>query len=402
VVRPRLLLGGLLALLALIAAVAVAGAQSPTPLGLALHSDAGRIGATITGPDGAAVALVERVGDRDVALPTVTLTGGRAEVAALAPWTCDAQLRRFEARTDAEVARAAVRTPSCARRLQVGAVDGHVQPGEKVRVTLVDAWGQGETAKACLDAPHAPARCRSVRVPASPNGRTLRYTLRTSGTTTIAVTGEGGRTVHRRIEVRPPAHLRVLATGDSMIQIIDSYLKARLPNATVRSDARISTGISKPFMLDWVGLAKRQAASVRPDVTIMFIGANDGFPIGSASCCGSDWIAAYAKRAETMMRAYLRDGRGHVYWLLLPPSGKPAFQRVFVAVNAALRQAAKAVGRGVELIDDGAVVAPDGHFSMTLNGKTVRQDDEVHLSTYGASVVANLIIGAMRRDGLVA
>jgi hypothetical protein len=102
-----------------------------------------------------------------------------------------------------------------------------------------------------------------------------------------------------------------------------------------------------------------------------------------------------------MMRAYLRDGRGRVYWLLLPPSGKPQFQRVFVAVNAALRQAAKAVGRGVELIDDGAVVAPGGHFSMTLNGKTVRQDDEVHLSTYGASIVANLIIGALRRDGLV-
>jgi hypothetical protein len=39
---------------------------------------------------------------------------------------------------------------------------------------------------------------------------------------------------------------------------------------------------------------------------------------------------------------------------------------------------------------------------MTLDGKTVRQDDEVHLSTYGASVVANLIIGALRRDGLVA
>jgi hypothetical protein len=276
-----------------------------------------------------------------------------------------------------------------------------VRSGDQVRVTLVDSWGQGERAKACLDVPHASPRCRSVRVPAAPQGLTLRYTLRAAGTTTIAVPGEDGRTVYRRIAVRPPAHLRLLATGDSMIQIIDSYLKARLPGATVRSDAHISTGISKPFMLDWVALAKRQAASVRPDVTVMFIGANDGFPIGSAGCCGSDWIDAYAKRAETMMRAYLRDGQGHVYWLLLPPSGKPQFQRVFVAVNAALRQAAKAVGRGVELIDDGAVVAPGGHFSMTLNGKTVRQDDEVHLSTYGASIVANLIIGALRRDGLV-
>jgi lysophospholipase L1-like esterase len=404
VLRPRLLLGGLLAVLALIGtavAVTVAGAQSPTPLGLALQSDDGRIGATVTGPDGVVVSLVERVGDQDVALSAVTLVDGRAEVATLTPWTCDAQLRRFEARTDTEVARAAVRTPSCARRLEVGDVERRVEPGDKVRVRLVDSWGQGEKARACLDVPHAAPRCRTVRVPASSKGRTLRYRLTTAGRSTIAVTGEGGRTVHRRVDVRPPAHLRLLATGDSMIQIIDSYLKARLPSATVRSGAHISTGISKPFMLDWVALAKRQAASFRPDATVMFIGANDGFPIGSAGCCGSDWIDAYAKRAETMMRAYLRDGAGRVYWLLLPPSGKPQFQRVFVAVNAALRQAAKSVGKGIELLDDGAIVAPGGHFSMTLNGKVVRQDDKVHLSTYGASIVANEIISALRKDGLV-
>ena len=68
------------------------------------------------------------------------------------------------------------------------------------------------------------------------------------------------------------------------------------------------------------------------------------------------------------MRAYLRDGHGRVYWLLLPPAGKPAFQRVFVAVNAALRQAAKAVGDGVELLDDGAIVAPGGHFTRPCTG----------------------------------
>jgi lysophospholipase L1-like esterase len=399
--RPRLLLGGLLAVLALVGA-AVAAAQAPPPLGLALHSADGRIGATITGPDGATVTLVEQVGGDELPLPGATLTGGRAEVATLAPWTCERQLRRFEARSDSEVARAAVRTPSCARRLQVSDVDASVRPGDRVAVTLVDGWGQGERARVCLDAPHVRARCRTVTVPSSPRGLTLRYTLTRAGTTTIAVTGQGGRTVHRRIAVRPPAHIRLLATGDSMIQIIDSYLNARLPHATVHSDAHISTGISKPFMLDWVALAKRQAASIRPDVTVMFIGANDGFAIGSAACCGSDWVDAYAKRVETMMRAYLRDGHGRVYWLLLPPAGKASFERVFVAVNAALRKAAKVVGPGVVLLDDGAIVAPGGHFSMTLNGKVVRQDDQVHLSTYGASLVANEIIEALRRDGLVA
>ena len=41
-----------------------------------------------------------------------------------------------------------------------------------------------------------------------------------------------------------------------------------------------------------------------------------------------------------------------------------------------------------------------GAFVLTC--VIVRQDDEVHLSTYGASLVANEIIDALRRDGLTA
>jgi len=64
--------------------------------------------------------------------------------------------------------------------------------------------------------------------------------------------------------------LRLLATGDSMIQIIDSYLAQRLERrrkTSVRSDARVGTGISKPAQLDWVKKARRQAGGVKPDVT---------------------------------------------------------------------------------------------------------------------------------------
>jgi hypothetical protein len=52
-----------------------------------------------------------------------------------------------------------------------------------------------------------------------------------------------------------------------MIQIIDGYLKARLAprGVRVRSDALISTGISKPSLLDWRAQARRQAAR-KPDV----------------------------------------------------------------------------------------------------------------------------------------
>jgi len=84
-----------------------------------------------------------------------------------------------------------------------------------------------------------------------------------------------------------------------MIQIIDSFLAQRLKpkGARVVSDAHISTGISKPEMLDWIAHARSSARTVKPDVTVMFIGANDGFPMAGRSgrsvpCCGRAWQAS--------------------------------------------------------------------------------------------------------------
>lgn len=204
--------------------------------------------------------------------------------------------------------------------------------------------------------------------------------------------------------------LRVLATGDSMIQFVDDDLARRLaslPDTTVHSDAEVGTGISKPQQLDWVRKARGQAGGFKPDVTVMFIGANDGFPLRSAhgaiaQCCGEGWVVAYEARVETMMRSYLRGGRSYVYWLTLPAPAPARFARVFPSVNRAIERAAARVGSGVRVIDLGAVFTPGGRFrqSITVNGKTIdaRQPDGVHLSYAGASVVASLIVDRLRSD----
>ena len=67
--------------------------------------------------------------------------------------------------------------------------------------------------------------------------------------------------LRRTLRARPPGgRLRILATGDSMIQIVDSFMRERAPRRrALRSDARISTGISKPSLLDWRAHAREQA-----------------------------------------------------------------------------------------------------------------------------------------------
>jgi hypothetical protein len=212
--------------------------------------------------------------------------------------------------------------------------------------------------------------------------------------------------VRRTLRARPPGgRLRILATGDSMIQIVDSFMRERAQPAMLRSDARVSTGISKPALLDWRKHAREQVADIHPDVTVMFLGANDGFPMAGADCCGMPWIAEYARRARDMMRTYARGGRGRVYWLLLPAARGGLFRETFPAVNAALRQAASGLGDDVRLIELNEVFTPGGRYrkSMRIGGKRVpvRQSDGVHLNTTGAELAARLVVGALRRDRML-
>jgi hypothetical protein len=202
----------------------------------------------------------------------------------------------------------------------------------------------------------------------------------------------------------------VLATGDSMIQIVDGFLKRRLERprrVRVLSDARISTGLSKPLLLDWPRHAQRQVKRLRPRATVVFMGANDGFPMRTPAgqnvgCCSRPWAIEYARRARKMMSTYLFSGRGRVYWLLLPQARGGFFRKVFPAVNAGLRRAARPLGKKVRLIRLNRVFTPGGRFRpfITWHGRRVnaRQKDGVHLSVQGASIAASYVIRRMRGD----
>jgi lysophospholipase L1-like esterase len=375
--------------------------QEPTGLEAGVNRTQGWIGVRVSGPVGAAVTLAEVV--RGVAQPFAEgrLTDGTyANGRALAS-RCDRPTRVLLATVQApdgtqSQAQTTVVTPSCARRFAL-----HLHPstaarvGRRLLVAVSDAWRGGTTsARLCLG-----RECRLVMV----GGRTSTDQLRPSHKGLVHVRLRGrGFALRRRLEVRGRhAKLRLLATGDSMIQIIDSDLHARLRGrATVRSDARVSTGISKPFLLDWVRHARRQAAATRPQVTVVFIGANDGFSIGGAPCCDARWIRRYARRAAAMMTAYVRGGAGHVYWLTLPTPRSAAWKPVYHAVNLAIRAAAaRSSPDEVSVVDLARVFTPGERYRARLGGRLVRQRDGVHLNAAGAAIAARLLVRRLHADG---
>jgi hypothetical protein len=205
---------------------------------------------------------------------------------------------------------------------------------------------------------------------------------------------------------------RVLATGDSMIQLVDISLERRLERHRgfrVRSDAHISTGLSKNFLLDWPDYAKTQMRRYRPRATVMFIGANDGFPLRSLSgkrirCCRDAWIDAYARKVGSMMDTYSRSGASQVYWLTLPAPRPGHWRPVYRAVNRAIKRAARTRRKTATVVDIWPTFTPRGRFRASIRWhgryRTVRQADGVHLNVLGASIAAGLVTRAMRADGL--
>jgi hypothetical protein len=411
-----MLLAATLALLGV--GVAHTQAQEPVeyPLEVHLFPDA-RVAGVITlsfyGAPGTPVTFYERVGVTRELLGTRTAATGLATVLSDAvTWRCDRLVRRFVAVTttpDGREATAAydVRTPSCKTRLEL-VTPRHVARGKVGRVRVVDRWNNGDIApQLCLEAPREKRDCTTLKFARAVAVITHRFRPEKSGRWRAELRFRG-RTTRRSIAVgkgrarsRPP--LTVLATGDSTMQGIDSYLADELAEAaTVKSDLHPGTGLVKPDG-PWEKLAPFQMRVAKPDVTVMSIGAADDFPLRAFDqtvhqCCDDAWVLEYAGRVRQTMQTYLRDGRARVVWLTLPiPRGERPF--VAASINEAVIRASLGL-RGVTVLRMDQVFTPDGHREvMPYRGRNVRifRTDGVHLTITGTAIAARLVADALRR-----
>ena len=176
-------------------------------------------------------------------------------------------------------------------------------------------------------------------------------------------------------------------------------------------EAHISTGISKPFMFDWVKHAAAQAASLHPDITVVFIGANDGFPLPDAVRTDvvllRRGVGRRVREADRVDDGELPAGRGGPG--LLVHAADPAKRRGPAGLprdQPGLRDRRRGVsGPGVELIDLVPVFTPGDRYrqDMTYGGRTVdvREPDGYHLSLGGDAIAASILLGEDAADGLV-
>src|SRR6266542_1883542 len=214
--------------------------------------------------------------------------------------------------------------------------------------------------------------------------------------------GSGG--VDPRLLDGPPrprptaAHpLRLLVTGNSLAGtgVVDTQV-----------DVHNGTGLTRPFFVDWASLAAQQVQRYRPDATVVMLGANDdiGMPLPSGHVAeeGSPrWAVEYQRRLEIVMGILSQRGRAPVLWLTLPLAREARRSRDYALINAAARQAARAVP-SMRVVEVGERFTPGGRYrdSMTIDGRNriVRQPDGVHLNQTGSRLAADIALDALRHS----
>ncbi|MGH2930181.1 MAG: hypothetical protein ACRDL8_18400, partial [Solirubrobacteraceae bacterium] len=276
------------------------------------------------------------------------------------------------------------------------------------------ASGTDRTAlRLCVTAPGGIPACRRASLGPGQTSETIRIALPRPGRWTVAIGAASGRTVVRRIWAsHRGGRVALLAAGDSEMQILDGMIAQDLHGhgVGVTSDARISTGLTNSFFFNWQGEARREAASVRPDVSVVFIGANDGFSVAGpggrrVSCCGTAWSAGYADLVAEMMGSLLRGNAGRVYWFLLPTPRPANFQSLFDAVNRGIRLAARRFPGRVALIDANAFFTPGNryrdHMVYRNRGFVIHESDGIHLSSASDAVAAQLLVRRLLADHVI-
>jgi hypothetical protein len=202
----------------------------------------------------------------------------------------------------------------------------------------------------------------------------------------------------------------LLVTGDSLSTPLDTEMAKRLAGRsgvrTIR-DPHLGTGISKSLLVDWGQLSADQVKRDRPDAVVVFIGANEGFPLPgqegkNVECCGPDWAAVYATRVRRMMETYRRRGAGRVYGLTLPAPRDSDRRDIARTVNASIYAAAAPYRAQVRVLDMSAIFTPGFKYrdAMDVDGRKqiVRESDGIHLNDVGVRPAADAVLQALARD----
>lgn len=207
----------------------------------------------------------------------------------------------------------------------------------------------------------------------------------------------------------PRHHLRMYVTGDSLMidpgpALLERAAASGVIDAVAPTDAHAATGLVRPEVFNWFEYLPQQVDKLKPDLTVLTFGGNDGQGIpgvpGAQDVGSPAWLAEYHRRVAGIMNVFTSRGV-KLMWVGLPIPRDPGLARRFRIMNSVYRSEAAKRRGDVYFLDIYLRFADKhGHYADYLpdaSGQLVkmRQADGIHLDTPGAQIVAQQVIDSL-------
>ncbi len=205
----------------------------------------------------------------------------------------------------------------------------------------------------------------------------------------------------------PDGVFRFVVVGDALARGLGAGLERLTdldPRFEVVNRFNEASGVARPEIYNWPAAIPKILKSSPFDAVVVLMGTNDMRPIkvgeGRVEPGTPEWTAAYKANVDQIL-ASIKDNGARTYWVTLPPMQNPEFEAQMQSVS--LLQRERVVSSGVALIDiKPALTNADGSFmigDLDAKGKPrrLRAKDGITFSRVGNDVLANLVMGAMRK-----
>ncbi|WP_428562230.1 MAG: DUF459 domain-containing protein [Solidesulfovibrio sp. DCME] len=200
----------------------------------------------------------------------------------------------------------------------------------------------------------------------------------------------------------------ILVAGDSLSLFLADALRPMLagrPGVHFAAKGKVSSGLARPDFFNWEREMAAAATASRPDSVVIMIATNDNQtltrPDGVKVAFGRPgWEAEYGRRVRRLVDlARLGNPRARIYWIGAPVMANPRLSADVAAINAVIAREIAALP-GCRFVDVRRTLADaGGHYAKALPApggpRPVRTADGVHLTPYGATLLAHAALAAM-------
>jgi len=199
--------------------------------------------------------------------------------------------------------------------------------------------------------------------------------------------------------------LRVLEIGDSLGIDLGDQLQSQLDASGLGRTSMAAvgdSGLSNEAYFNWPAHLAGMLAADRPQVVVIFVGANDDQGIevdGVASAPGTvAWVFDYAERVDDLLREATGAG-ARVIWVGMPPMENPELNVAIQWEDVIYERETERFPGALYMSSVPVLGNASGLYvaNEDVSGQqvSVRTDDGVHLTPAGAGVLAHAVIGTI-------